>query len=62
MRQRQEANDKLDSIVERAYRTVDHAFDPKRRYGARGTTTIDFEILPRASGRTNTSAITTGRW
>ncbi len=61
MRQRQEANDKLDSIVERAYRTVDHAFDPKRRYGARGTTTIDFEILPPGE-RTNTSAITTGRW
>ena len=44
--QRRKANEKLDSIVERAYRRVDRAFNPRRRYGNRGPTTLDFEILP----------------
>ena len=58
---RQEANDNLEKFVKRAYRRVDRAFNNGRGSGRRGPVTLDFEILPRASGPTSTCAATIGR-
>ncbi len=43
---RQEANDKLEKFVQRAYRRFDWAFNTKHGSGGKGPITLDFEILP----------------
>jgi hypothetical protein len=42
----QEANENLETFVERAYSRYDRLFTSKRGSGARAAITLDFEILP----------------